>query len=52
MDRLSDINMVLTEHARRYLMAEGIAPETIIKTGSSMKQVLQAQAEHIHAPAL
>lgn len=42
--------MVLTEHARRYLMAEGIAPETIIKTGSSMKQVLQAQAEHIHAP--
>lgn len=42
-DHLSDINMVLTEHARRYLIAEGISPETIIKTGSSMKQVLQAQ---------
>lgn len=48
-DHLSDINMVLTEHARRYLMAEGIAPETIIKTGSSMKQVLQAQAQSIQA---
>ena len=46
-DHLSDINMVLTEHARRYLMAEGIAPETIIKTGSSMKQVLKAQKEKI-----
>lgn len=39
-DHLSDINMVLTEHARRYLMAEGIRPETILKTGSSMKEVL------------
>jgi UDP-N-acetylglucosamine 2-epimerase (non-hydrolysing) len=39
-DHLSDINMVLTEHARRYLIAEGIRPETILKTGSSMKEVL------------
>lgn len=39
-DHLSDINMVLTEHARRYLMAEGIRPETIIKTGSHMREVL------------
>lgn len=39
-DHLSDINMPLTEHARRYLIAEGINPETIIKTGSSMKEVL------------
>jgi len=40
-DHLSDINMVLTEHARRYLIAEGIKPETIIKTGSHMKEVLK-----------
>lgn len=40
LDHLSDINMVLTEHARRYLIAEGIRPETIIKTGSHMKEVL------------
>lgn len=39
-DHTSDINMVLTEHARGYLIAEGIRPETIIKTGSSMKELL------------
>ena len=40
-DHLSDINMVLTEHARRYLITEGIRPDTIIKTGSHMHEVLQ-----------
>ena len=40
LDHLSDINLVLTEHARRYLIAEGIAPETVIKTGSHMREVL------------
>jgi UDP-N-acetylglucosamine 2-epimerase len=40
LDHLSDINFVLTEHARRYLIAEGIRPETIIKTGSHMREVL------------
>ena len=39
-DHLSDINMPLTEHARRYLIGEGINPETIIKTGSPMKEIL------------
>ena len=39
-DHLSDINMVLSEHARRYLIAEGIGQETIIKTGSHMPEVL------------
>jgi UDP-N-acetylglucosamine 2-epimerase (non-hydrolysing) len=41
LDHLSDINLVLTEHARRYLIAEGIRPETIIKTGSHMEEVLE-----------
>ena len=40
LDHLSDINLVLTEHARRYLISEGIRPETIIKTGSHMREVL------------
>lgn len=40
LDHLSDINLVLTEHARRYLIAEGIPAETIIKTGSHMREVL------------
>ena len=39
-DHLSDINLVYTEHARRYLIKEGLRPETIIKTGSPMKEVL------------
>jgi UDP-N-acetylglucosamine 2-epimerase (non-hydrolysing) len=39
-DHLSDINMTLSEHARRYLIAEGIKPETIIKIGSPMKEIV------------
>lgn len=40
LDHLSDINFVLTEHARRYLISEGVRPETIVKTGSHMGEVL------------
>jgi UDP-N-acetylglucosamine 2-epimerase (non-hydrolysing) len=39
-DHLSDINLVLTEHARRYLIAEGISQETILRTGTHMREVL------------
>ena len=39
-DHLSDINMPLTEQARDYLISEGIKPETIIKIGSCMKEIL------------
>lgn len=49
LDHLSDINMVLTEHARRYLIAEGIRPETIIKTGSHMCEVLAHYLPQIEA---
>lgn len=48
-DHTSDINMTLTEHARRYLIAEGLRPETIIKTGSSMQEVLQYHQQQIQA---
>lgn len=48
-DHISDINMPLTEHARRYLIAEGIRPETIIKTGSCMQEVLEFYAPKIDA---
>lgn len=40
-DHLSDINMTLSEHARRYLIQEGLKPEMVIKTGSSMLEVLK-----------
>lgn len=46
-DHLSDINMVLSEHARNYLIMEGIRPETIIKTGSSMMEVLKIHENSI-----
>ncbi len=46
-DHISDINMPLTEHARQYLLNEGINPETIIKTGSTMKEVLAFYSDKI-----
>lgn len=46
-DHLSDINMPLSEHARRYLLAEGLRPETVIKTGSPMTEVLAYHSEEI-----
>jgi UDP-N-acetylglucosamine 2-epimerase (non-hydrolysing) len=39
-DHTSDINLPYSEHARRYLLREGLRPETVIKTGSPMKEVL------------
>lgn len=48
-DHISDINLVYTEHGRRYLLAEGIRPETIIKTGSPMREVLTTFAVNIAA---
>ena len=47
LDHLSDINFPLTEHARRYLIAEGIRPETIIKPGSPMKEILDYHLDSI-----
>jgi UDP-N-acetylglucosamine 2-epimerase (non-hydrolysing) len=46
-DHLSDINMPLSDHARQYLLNEGIRAETIIKTGSPMKEVLDANMNAI-----
>ena len=47
LDHLSDINFPLTEHARRYLLAEGIRPDTIIKPGSPMKEILEYHSKEI-----
>lgn len=48
-DHISDVNMPYTEHARRYLLAEGLKPETVIKTGSPMKEVLTYYRKQIDA---
>jgi UDP-N-acetylglucosamine 2-epimerase (non-hydrolysing) len=46
-DHLSDINLPLSEQARDYLIAEGIKPETVIKTGSPMAEVLKVNMDKI-----
>lgn len=46
-DHASDINMVYTEHARRYLLQEGLPGERIFKTGSPMKEIYQAHMPKI-----
>lgn len=40
LDHISDINMPLTEHGRRALLSEGLPPNRVIKTGSTMHEVL------------
>jgi UDP-N-acetylglucosamine 2-epimerase (non-hydrolysing) len=47
-DHAADINLPYTEHARRYLLDEGLRPETVIKTGSPMCEVLQHYGPRIH----
>jgi UDP-N-acetylglucosamine 2-epimerase (non-hydrolysing) len=51
-DHVSDINLTYTEHARRYLLAEGIRPETVIKTGSPMREVLEFHRTAIEGSAV
>ena len=46
-DHISDINLTYTEHARRYLLNEGLHPDTIIKTGSPMLEVLEFHQKQI-----
>jgi UDP-N-acetylglucosamine 2-epimerase (non-hydrolysing) len=46
-DHLSDINLPYTEHARRYPLREGLRPETVLKTGSPMREVLAYYAPKI-----
>lgn len=51
-DHTSDINLPYTEHARRYLLEEGIRPETIIKTGSPMREVIEFYNSGINTSAI
>jgi UDP-N-acetyl-L-fucosamine synthase len=39
-DHVSDINLTYSDHARDYLLREGVPPERVIKTGSPMREVL------------
>lgn len=49
LDHISDVNMTLSEHARRYLISEGIKPQMVMNVGSSMKEVFSYYASGIEA---
>jgi UDP-N-acetyl-L-fucosamine synthase len=46
-DHISDIHLPYTEHARRYLIAEGIRKEHIYVTGSPLNEVIQVHQKEI-----
>jgi UDP-N-acetylglucosamine 2-epimerase (non-hydrolysing) len=48
-DHISDVNLCYSEHARRYLNAEGICKERTFVTGSPMAEVLHANFKQIEA---
>ena len=48
-DHISDVNLCYSEHARRYLNAEGTAKERTYVTGSPMAEVLRANLAQIEA---
>lgn len=41
-DHISDINLTYSDIAREYLLAEGLRPDRVIKTGSPMYEVLMS----------
>lgn len=48
-DHIADVNLCYSEHARRYLNAEGTAKERTYVTGSPMAEVLRANIEAIRS---
>lgn len=46
-DHISDVNLAYSEHARRYLLAEGVKPQQTYVVGSPMKEVLGIHAQEI-----
>ena len=48
-DHTSDVNLCYTEHARRYLLAEGVKKEQVYVVGSPMREVLNDNIERIEA---
>lgn len=48
-DHIADINLPYTEHARRYLIGEGLDGKTIFVTGSPMREVLESHREAINS---
>lgn len=47
-DHISDVNLAYTEHARRYLLSEGVRKEHIFVTGSPMSELISENMENIN----
>ena len=48
-DHTADVNLPYSDIAREYLLAEGIAPDRIIKTGSPLFEVLNFNIDQINS---
>ncbi|WP_029415041.1 non-hydrolyzing UDP-N-acetylglucosamine 2-epimerase [Brevundimonas bacteroides] len=46
-DHVADVNLTYSDIAREYLLAEGLPPDRVIKTGSPMFEVLTHYADRI-----
>jgi len=48
-DHVADVHLTYTDLSREYLLREGVDPQTVIKTGSPMAEVLERYEERILA---
>ncbi|MCY9844253.1 non-hydrolyzing UDP-N-acetylglucosamine 2-epimerase [Vibrio caribbeanicus] len=48
-DHIADVNLPYSDIAREYLLREGVNPDTIVKTGSPMDEVLRFYGDKIAA---
>ncbi len=51
-DHISDINLTYSDIAREYLLAEGLRPDRVIKTGSPMFEVLTTYLPKVKKSAI
>lgn len=51
-DHISDVNLPYTEHARRYLLSEGINKQYIFVTGSPMAEIIESTRAKIEASSV
>ena len=51
-DHIADVNLPYTEHARRYLLSEGLDGKTIFVVGSPMREVLLSHMHEIERSSI
>lgn len=51
-DHISDVNLAYTEHARRYLVAEGVQKQHTFVTGSPMSELIHKMSSQIKSSSV